>query len=38
MLAAPLFMQLFVPGRGVSNSLVVSLTQIMFPIVGDPGA
>jgi putative peptidoglycan lipid II flippase len=33
MLAAPLIMQLFVPGRGVSNSLVVSLTQIMFPIV-----
>ncbi len=33
MLAAPWFMQIFVPGRGVSNSLVVSLAQIMFPIV-----
>ncbi len=33
MLFAPLFMQLFVPGRGVSDSLVVSLSQIMFPIV-----
>ncbi len=33
MLLAPFFMQLFVPGRSVSNSLVVALSQIMFPIV-----